>query len=335
MPSTRASRLKERNDVVENLLDIRNLKTYFYADSTVVRAVDGIELSVGKGKTLGLVGESGCGKSVTALSILRLIPSPPGKIVDGEILFEGQDLLKFSESRMRSVRGNDIAMIFQEPMTSLNPVFTVGYQISEALRLHRRASRSEARSIAIDLLRKVNIPSPEQRFREYPHQLSGGMKQRAMIAMAVSCNPKLLIADEPTTALDVTIQAQILDLLTDLRDEFTMSTLLITHDLGIVAETTDEVAVMYAGQIVEYTTTRRLFSNPKHPYTVGLFGSLPKMGERGKPLKTIEGSVPDPAEHPRGCRFHPRCGLMEEKCSREHVELREIETGHLVRCWKV
>jgi oligopeptide/dipeptide ABC transporter ATP-binding protein len=320
---------------VENLLDIRKLRTYFYADSKVVQAVDGIDLSVAKGRTLGLVGESGCGKSVTALSILRLVPSPPGKIVEGEILFEGRDLLKLSEARMRSVRGNDIAMIFQEPMTSLNPVFTIGYQISEAIRLHRRASKSEAKSISIDLLRKVKIPSPEQRYREYPHQLSGGMKQRAMIAMAISCNPKLLIADEPTTALDVTIQAQILDLLTELRDEFAMSTLLITHDLGIVAETTDDVAVMYAGQIVEYTTTHTLFSAPKHPYTVGLFGSLPKMGERGKHLKTIEGSVPDPAEHPTGCRFHPRCNLMEKKCTHEHIELREIEAGHLVRCWKV
>jgi len=320
---------------MENLMDIRKLKTYFYADSRIVRAVDGIDLSVAKSRTLGLVGESGCGKSVTALSILRLVPSPPGKIVEGEVLFEGRDLLKLSESRMRSVRGNDIAMIFQEPMTSLNPVFTIGYQISEAIRLHRQASRSEAKSISIDLLHKVKIPSPEQRYREYPHQLSGGMKQRAMIAMAISCNPKLLIADEPTTALDVTIQAQILDLLTELRDEFAMSTLLITHDLGIVAETTDDVAVMYAGQIVEYTTTHMLFSNPKHPYTVGLFGSLPKMGERGKRLKTIEGSVPDPAEHPSGCRFHPRCNLMEEKCTQGKMELREIEAGHLVRCWKV
>ncbi len=319
---------------MDPLLEIRNLKTYFYADSDVVRAVDGIDLSVGKKRTLGLVGESGCGKSVTALSILRLVQSPPGRIVDGQILFEGKDLLELSEADMRSIRGNDIAMIFQEPMTSLNPVFTIGYQISEALRLHREASRAEAKSLSIDLLRKVKIPSPEQRYREYPHQLSGGMKQRAMIAMAISCNPKLLIADEPTTALDVTIQAQILDLLMELRDEFNMSTLLITHDLGIVAETTDDVAVMYAGQIVEYTTTHILFSNPKHPYTVGLFGSLPKMGERGKRLKAIEGSVPDPAAHPVGCRFHPRCGLVEERCRTEYMELREIEAGHLVRCWK-
>lgn len=320
---------------METLLDIRELKTYFYSDSKVARAVDGVSFSVGQGRTLGLVGESGCGKSVTALSILRLVPSPPGKIVGGEIMFEGRDLLKLSESEMRSVRGNDIAMVFQEPMTSLNPVFTIGYQISEAIRLHRQSSRSEARELVIELLRKVKIPSPEQRYRDYPHQLSGGMKQRAMIAMALSCNPKLLIADEPTTALDVTIQAQILDLLTELRDEFKMSTLLITHDLGVIAETTDDVAVMYAGQIMEYTTTKNLFANPKHPYTVGLFGSLPKLGDKSKRLEAIEGFVPDPAAYPVGCRFHPRCNLMEEKCKQSDIELREIEPGHLVRCWKV
>jgi peptide/nickel transport system ATP-binding protein/oligopeptide transport system ATP-binding protein len=320
---------------METLLDVRELKTYFYSDSKVAPAVDGVSFSVGKGRTLGLVGESGCGKSVTALSILRLVPSPPGRIVGGEIMFEERDLLRLSESQMRSIRGNDIAMVFQEPMTSFNPVFTVGYQISEAIRLHRRTSRSEARSIAIELLRKVNIPSPEQRYRDYPHQLSGGMKQRAMIAMAISCYPKLLIADEPTTALDVTIQAQVLDLLLGLRDEFRMSTLLITHDLGVIAETSDDVAVMYAGQIVEYTTTSTLFANPKHPYTVGLFGSLPKLGDRRGHLEAIEGFVPDPANFPAGCRFHPRCNLVEEQCRKTKMELREIDPGHLARCWKV
>jgi len=317
------------------LLEVRNLRTYFYTGDKIVKAVGGVSYSIEEGKTLGLVGESGCGKSVSALSILGLIPSPPGKIESGEIIFEGRDLRKLSESEMRAIRGNDIAMIFQEPMTSLNPVFTVGYQISEAICLHQRVSRAEAKSIAIELLRKVKIPSPEQRYGEYPHQLSGGMKQRAMIAMGISCNPKLLIADEPTTALDVTIQAQILDLLMELRDEFNMSTLLITHDLGVVAETTDDVAVMYAGQIVEYAATTELFANPKHPYTVGLFGSLPKLGDKRKYLEAIEGSVPDPSNHPAGCRFHPRCNLMEEKCKQTDIELREIEPGHTVRCWKV
>ena len=320
---------------MENLLEINDLKTYFFTGGREVKAVDGISYSIVKGKTLGLVGEGGCGKSVSALSILKLIPSPPGEIVGGTITFEGRDLLKLSESDMRSLRGNDIAMIFQEPMTSLNPVFTIGYQISEAIRLHKNASKAEAKEIAIELLRKVKIPSPEQRYGEYPHQLSGGMKQRVMIAMGISCNPKLLIADEPTTALDVTIQAQILDLLMELRDEFEMSTVLITHDLGVVAETTEEVAVMYAGQIVEYTSTRALFANPRHPYTIGLFGSLPKLGEKKKHLDTIEGSVPDPASYPAGCRFHPRCSLMEEKCKMTVIDIREIEPGHLVRCWKV
>ncbi len=320
---------------MENLLEIRDLKTYFYTGDKVVKAVDGVSYSIARGKTLGVVGESGCGKSVSALSILRLIPSPPGKIVGGEIVFEGANLLELSESEMRSLRGDDIAMIFQEPMTSLNPVFTIGFQISEAIRLHREVSKNEARDRSIELLRKVKIPSPELRYGEYPHQLSGGMKQRAMIAMGISCDPKLLIADEPTTALDVTIQAQILDLLMELRDELNMSTLLITHDLGVVAETTDDVAVMYAGQIVEYTSTRELFANPKHPYTVGLFGSLPQLGQRGKRLDTIEGFVPDPANYPVGCRFHPRCYLMEQACKEMEIELREIEPGHLVRCWKV
>jgi len=317
------------------LLQVKDLKTYFYSDSKVARAVDGVSFRIGEGRTFGLVGESGCGKSMTALSILRLVPSPPGRIVGGEIIFEDRNLLKLSEPQMRAVRGNDIAMIFQEPMTSLNPVFTVGYQVAEAIRLHRKVSRAEAKAMVIDLFRKVKIPSPEQRYKDYPHQLSGGMKQRVMIAMAISCNPKLLIADEPTTALDVTIQAQILELLNDLRKEFNMSTLLITHDLGVIAETTDDVAVMYAGQIVEYATTRTLFTNPKHPYTIGLFGSLPRMGEKGESLRTIEGFVPDPGNYPGGCRFEPRCSYSDEPCRRVESELREIEPGHSVRCLKV
>ena len=320
---------------VSNLLEIRDLKTYFFSGDRVTKAVDGVSYSIERGKTLGLVGESGCGKSVSALSILRLIPEPPGKIVGGEIIFEDQSLLRLSETEMRSLRGGDVAMVFQEPMTSLNPVFTIGYQISEAIRLHRKVSKAEARDIGIELLRKVNIPSPEDRYREYPHQMSGGMKQRAMIAMGISCNPKLLIADEPTTALDVTIQAQILDLLMELRDDLNMSTLLITHDLGVVAETADDVAVMYAGQVVEQATTPALFASPMHPYTVGLFGSLPKLGDKKKHLDAIDGFVPDPADYPQGCRFHPRCGLMEEKCKQHEIEIREIEPGHLVRCWKV
>ena len=318
---------------MENLLDVRKLKTYFYLDSKVAPAVDGVSFLVGKGRTLGLVGESGCGKSVTALSILRLVPSPPGKIVGGEIIFEGRDLLKLSEPQMRSVRGNDIAMIFQEPMTSFNPVFTVGYQISEAIRLHKRTSRSEARSVAIELLRKVKIPSPEQRYRDYPHQLSGGMKQRAMIAMAVSCDPKLLIADEPTTALDVTIQAQILDLLMELRDEFKMSTLLITHDLGVIAETSDDVAVMYAGQIVEYTTTGMLFSDPRHPYTRALLGAIPKPNPRAGKRMVLHGEVPSPIDPPSGCRFHPRCPeKIGEICWEKEPHAVTLSDGTSVAC---
>ncbi len=317
------------------LLEVKELKTYFFSNSIVGRAVDGVSFEIGEGRTFGLVGESGCGKSMTALSILRLIPSPPGRIVGGEILFEGRDLLQLTEGEMRAIRGNDIAMVFQEPMTSLNPVFTVGYQVAEAIRLHQKVSRSESRDMTVELFRKVKIPSPEQRYKDYPHQLSGGMKQRVMIAMAISCNPKLLIADEPTTALDVTIQAQILELLRELKDEFNMSTLLITHDLGVIAESTDDVGVMYAGQIVEYTTTRRLFARPKHPYTIGLFGSLPRMGTEGKYLGTIEGVVPDPGSFPGGCRFEPRCSFAKEECKHEESELREVEPGHLVRCLKV
>jgi len=287
------------------LLSVRGLKTYFQSEDGLVPAVDGISFDLERGGALGIVGESGSGKSVTSLSIMRLIPSPPGKIVAGEILFEGEDLLKKSEAEMRKIRGNDISMIFQEPMTSLNPVFTVGDQIMEAIMLHQRLDKKAAREKAIEMLKLVGIPEPQRRVDEYPHQLSGGMRQRVMIAMALSCNPKLLIADEPTTALDVTIQAQILDLMRKLREELGTAIILITHDLGVIAEMVEEVIVMYAGQIVERTDVRSLFRSPKHPYTEGLLGSLPKLGQKTERLQTIEGVVPSPFNMPEGCRFTP------------------------------
>ncbi|MGI6566970.1 MAG: ABC transporter ATP-binding protein [Firmicutes bacterium] len=320
--------------MAEKLLEVRGLKTYFYTDDGVVPAVDGVDFSLGKGETLGIVGESGCGKSVTSLSIMRLIPDPPGKIVDGEILFDGSNLLEKSEAEMRSIRGNDISMIFQEPMTSLNPVFTIGDQIMEAIILHQRLSKAEARERAIEMLRLVGIPVPERRIDEYPHQLSGGMRQRVMIAMALSCNPKLLIADEPTTALDVTIQAQILDLMRKLRDEFGTAIMLITHDLGVVAELAERVVVMYAGKIVEEADVVPLFGEPLHPYTVGLLGSIPKLTEQQERLQVIEGVVPNPAFMPKGCRFHPRCKEAREICKVEEPELMELSPGHHVACWK-
>jgi len=320
--------------VAERLLEVRGLKTYFYTEDGVVPAVDGVDFALNKGETLGIVGESGCGKSVTSLSIMRLIPDPPGKIVDGEIIFEGSNLLKKAEAEMRNIRGNDISMIFQEPMTSLNPVFTIGDQIMEAIILHQRLSKADARKRAIEMLRLVGIPSPERRVDEYPHQLSGGMRQRVMIAMALSCSPKLLIADEPTTALDVTIQAQILDLMRKLRDEFGTAIMLITHDLGVVAELAERVVVMYAGKIVEQADVKPLFGNPLHPYTVGLLGSIPKLTEQQERLQVIEGVVPHPAFMPKGCRFHPRCKEAREICKVEEPELMEQEPGHLVACWK-
>ncbi|NLA58173.1 MAG: ABC transporter ATP-binding protein [Firmicutes bacterium] len=320
--------------MAERLLEVRGLKTYFYTEDGVVPAVDGVDFALNKGETLGIVGESGCGKSVTSLSIMRLIPDPPGKIVDGEIIFEGSNLLKKAEAEMRNIRGNDISMIFQEPMTSLNPVFTIGDQIMEAIILHQRLSKADARKRAIEMLRLVGIPSPERRVDEYPHQLSGGMRQRVMIAMALSCNPKLLIADEPTTALDVTIQAQILDLMRKLRDEFGTAIMLITHDLGVVAELAERVVVMYAGKIVEQADVKPLFGNPLHPYTVGLLGSIPKLTEQQERLQVIEGVVPHPAFMPKGCRFHPRCKEAREICKVEEPELMEQEPGHLVACWK-
>ena len=315
------------------VLEIEDLRTYFYRDGREARAVDGVTYRLPRGSTLGLVGESGCGKSVTALSILRLVPDPPGRIVGGSIRFEGRELLGLSEQEMRKHRGRDIAMIFQEPHTSLNPVMRVGEQIIETIRVHQPAtSRSQARARALELLQLVGIPSPEERSRAYPHQLSGGMKQRVMIAMALSLNPRLLIADEPTTALDVTIQAQILDLLRHLQREFHMSILLITHDLGVVAEMADEVVVMYAGQVVEAGPVGRLLTNPSHPYTEGLLQSLPKLGHRVERLTAIPGVVPSPFALPTGCRFRNRCGYAFSECERVPPRV-EIEAGHQSACW--
>jgi peptide/nickel transport system ATP-binding protein/oligopeptide transport system ATP-binding protein len=315
------------------LLQVNDLKTFFDTDDGVVRAVDGVSFSALEGRTLGIVGESGCGKSMTAYSILRLVPQPPGRIAGGEILFRGRNLLALSDAEIRQIRGNDIAMIFQEPMTSLNPVFTVGEQIAEAIRLHRQAGRREAWDRSVELLGAVGIPLPEQRAKSYPHELSGGMRQRAMIAMAISCDPALLIADEPTTALDVTIQAQILDVLRRLQEERGMSLILITHDLGIVAEMAHEVMVMYAGQVVEHAEVNALFTAPRHPYTQGLLHSVPVMTDDDRRLSTIEGVVPDPARYPEGCRFEPRCDYRDSGCSQPQP-LRSATDGHLTRCHK-
>ena len=325
--------------MTQSLLDIRDLKTYFHTDDGVVRAVDGVSLSIAPQKTLGVVGESGCGKSITAFSTMRLIPSPPGKIEHGQILFHKNlesdpiDLTQLNPkgTQMRDIRGNDIAMIFQEPMTSLSPVHTVGNQISEAIMLHQNADKKEARERAIDALNKVRLPRPDRQVDAYPHELSGGMRQRAMIAMALSCNPSLLIADEPTTALDVTVQAQILDLMRHLQSDIGMAIMLITHDLGVVASMADYVAVMYLGKIVEYSDTRTVFKNPRHPYTRGLLNSIPQVGQKRR-LVPIEGTIPDPFEIPRGCAFAPRCPHAMDKC-REEPQLLEIESGHRVSCW--
>lgn len=317
------------------LLKIENLSTFFRTEQGLARAVQNVSFTIPAGKTLALVGESGCGKSVTALSIMRLIPDPPGEIAEGRILFEGRDLLKLSDEQMRTIRGNDIAMIFQEPMTSLNPVFTVGNQIVEAIRLHQKKSAAEARRIAVEMFRKVGIADPERRVDEYPHQMSGGMRQRIMIAMALSCHPKLLIADEPTTALDVTIQAQILELLRELQRQTHMSILLITHDLGVVAENADEVIVMYASRVAETAAVGELFAHPLHPYTQGLLRSLPKLTDRRKRLEVVGGSVPNPLEFPSGCKFHPRCpiGKDDRRCQTQEPVLREVRPGHGVACW--
>src|ERR1043165_2491361 len=318
-----------------HLLEVLDLKTQFQTREGLVRAVDDVSFYLDRGELLGLVGESGCGKSMTALSIMRLVGSP-GKIVNGEILFEGRDLLKFSNAEMRHVRGNDIAMIFQDPMTSLNPVFTVGEQIAEALRLHRRLSRTDARTAAVEAMREVGIPDPELRVSDYPHQLSGGMRQRVMIAMALACDPKLLIADEPTTALDVTIQAQILELLNNLRTTRELAVLLITHDLGVVAEVADRVAVMYTGKIVEESPVDELFARPKHPYTEGLLRSVPKLTardvEKSERLQTIEGTVPRPTALPPGCHFEPRCPYRMPRCGEGEIPWSRGGEGVRVRC---
>ncbi len=318
------------------ILSVRGLRTHFHTEDGVVKAVDGVGFAVAPRQTFALVGESGCGKTVTALSIMRLVPDPPGRIVAGQILLNGRSLLELSERQMRDVRGGQVAMIFQEPMTSLNPVFTIGSQIVEAIRLHQRLSRRAARELAVELLEHVGIPDPARRFREYPHQLSGGMRQRGMIAMALSCDPDLLIADEPTTALDVTIQAQILDLLKQLKAERGLSILLITHDLAVVAETAGAVGVMYASKLVELADVRGLFARPGHPYTQGLFRSLPRLGQRKDRLEAIPGSVPDPLAFPSGCKFHPRCsvGRALPRCWQREPELRQIGPDHWVACWE-
>jgi oligopeptide/dipeptide ABC transporter ATP-binding protein len=326
--------MQSLGDSNEMLLNIEGLKTYFFVEDGVVKAADGLSLGLRSRETLGIVGESGCGKSVMALSILRLIPAPPGRIVAGRILFDGYDLLQLSEAKMRKIRGNKISMIFQEPMTSLDPVFSVGNQISETLRFHRGLSRKEAFDLSIELLGMVGIPSPESRVRDYPHQMSGGMRQRVMIAMALSCNPKLMIADEPTTALDVTIEAQILDLMQKLKEETKTAIILISHDLGLVAEYAQYVAIMYAGKVVEHTGVGELYNNPLHPYTRGLLESIPRIGVRKNRLDVIPGWVPDPLNFPSGCRYGDRCPDSWEQCNRLDPDLIEVKKGHLVRCWK-
>ena len=324
----------------EVLVSIQNLLTTFRTEDGVVRAVDDVSFEIPKGKTLGVVGESGCGKSVTALSVMRLIPNPPGKVAGGKIIYEGQDLVTIPEDEMRKIRGNKISMIFQEPMTSLNPVFTIADQIGEALTLHRGLKGPALEKKVIEMLKLVNIPSPEERAKGYPHQLSGGMRQRVMIAMALACNPDLLIADEPTTALDVTIQAQIMELLTKLQRELGMSIMLITHDLGVVAEACHEVVVMYAGRVVESTNVETLFATPKHPYTQGLLRSVPSFGSSAvhgdkTRLETIPGIVPNLLQLPKGCRFQDRCSKVIDRCKQEEPELLQLQTKdkHLVRCF--
>ena len=318
----------------ERLLEVENLRTYFTTERGVAKAVDGVSFHVDRGEILGIVGESGCGKSVTSLSIMRLIPEPPGEIVAGSsIRLRGEELVTAPAKRMRQIRGNDIAMIFQEPMTSLNPVYTVGDQIAEALRLHRGMNRKEARAQAVEVLRSVGVPDPDKRVASYPHEMSGGQRQRVMIGMALCCEPDLLVADEPTTALDVTIQAQILELLLELRERLGMAVVLITHDLGVVAEVCDRVAVMYAGQIVEQGTAAQIFSEPRHPYTEGLLQSVPRLGRKTERLASIPGVVPAPTRWPVGCRFHDRCPYGWDRCVREHPPLLPTPDGRVSRCW--
>jgi peptide/nickel transport system ATP-binding protein/oligopeptide transport system ATP-binding protein len=316
------------------LLQVKDLKTYFYTDDGIVKAVDGIDFTIKKGETLGMVGESGCGKSVSALSILQLVQDPPGEIINGEIWFKGEDLLKKKPEQMRKIRGNDISMIFQEPMTSLNPVYTIGEQISEAIILHQKLNKRNALEKTVEMLKLVGIANPERRVHGYPHELSGGQRQRVMIAMALSCNPDLLIADEPTTALDVTIQAQILELIKKLKDEIGMAVLMITHNLGVIAEVSDHVVVVYAGKAVEYADVTSIFKHPKHPYAMALQKSIPQLTDKpGVKLEVIEGNIPDPLALPTGCKFHPRCKFAINICKKEEPEMEKIGDNHIVRCW--
>jgi len=322
--------------MADRLLELKGLKTHFFTDEGVVRAVDGINLYIDKGETLGVVGESGCGKTVTALSIMKLIPMPPGRIVEGQMIYEGRDLVTLPPSQMRKVRGKEISMVFQEPMTSLNPVFTIGEQIAEAIRLHEGLGRRAAMDKTVEMLKIVHMANPERRVKEYPHQLSGGMRQRVMIAMALSCNPKLLIADEPTTALDVTIQAQILDLLNELKAKLGMAVLLITHDMGVIAETAQRVMVMYAGKVVEEAPVRELFKEPLHPYTQGLLRSIPRIdlaATKKQRLEAIPGVVPSLLDLPPGCRFAPRCQFVKPMYTEKEPPLKEVKPGHKVACW--
>ncbi len=317
----------------KELLKVNNLKTYFYSDRGIVKAVDDVSFHVNEGETLGIVGESGCGKSITCMSLVRLVETPPGKYVGGEIIFNGEDMLKVSDARIRQIRGNDISFIFQEPMTSLNPVFKIGRQISEALILHRGLSKQEAHKESIRMLELVKIPNPERVVDDYPFALSGGMRQRAMIAMALACEPMLLIADEPTTALDVTIQAQVLDLMNELKEKINASIIFITHDLGVIAEMSDRVMVMYAGKAVEVASTIDIFKNPKHPYTVGLIGSKPDMSTESTRLNVIPGNVPDLSNLPPGCPFSPRCDKSMDICKREFPKEKILDGDHRISCW--
>ena len=325
---------RDKVEPMTALLEVRDLRTQFSTDNGEFAAVDGISFDVAAGRTLAIVGESGCGKSVTALSIMGLVASPPGRIVGGSIRFEGLELVGLPKRQLQDLRGNGIAMIFQEPMTSLNPAFTVGEQIVEGLLRHQNISRAEAVERTMEMLRKVRIPAPEQRFHDYPHKLSGGMRQRVMIAMALACNPRLLIADEPTTALDVTIQAQILELMRNLQQETGTAIILITHDLGVVAEVADEVAVMYAGKIVERASVQALFAEPQHPYTVGLLGSIPRLDGDAVRLASIKGQVPNPLQRPSGCNFADRCPFVDAQCRLAEPLLREVGASHLSACWK-
>ena len=329
------SEIDNTREMAQHLLEIHNLKTVFRTEDGLVLAVDGVSLDINCGETLGVVGESGCGKSVTALSIMRLVSKPAGEIVNGDIIFDGEDLLSKTEAMMRRIRGDSISMIFQEPMTSLNPVYTCGKQIAEAVELHQGLSRREAMQKAAEMLRTVGIPLPERRIYEYPHQLSGGMRQRVMIAMALSCHPRLLIADEPTTALDVTIQAQILELMKKLKQAKMMSIMLITHDLGVIAEMADRVVVLYAGKVLERADVISFFHRPLHPYSEGLLHSIPRLDSNQSRLHVIEGVVPNMQDIPMGCRFHPRCSYAGELCRNEEPPLTEVGKNHAVACWKM